>query len=258
MKEEPLVSIITPVYNAAKYIAETIESVIAQNYKNWELILVDDNSTDESVSVIRPYLKDDRVNLIELAENEGAAKARNTGIKAAKGELIAFIDADDIWKKDKLKKQIEFIRKKDIAFSFTSYDFGDENAHSAGKTVVAPEMLTYKKALSRTVIFTSTVMFNLGETKAGKRLAKEDIYMPQIASEDTATWWKILRSGYTAYGLDEVLTIYRRPAGGSLSSNKGTAIKRIWNLYKKNEGFGTIKSIRYFIPWAIRATLRRL
>lgn len=245
------VSIVVPVYNAAAFLKDTIESVKAQTYENWELILVDDCSTDESISIVRDYMTDERIILLQNESNMKAAKSRNNGIKKASGDFLCFLDADDIWMKDKLETQLDFMKKNDAAFSYTAYEFGDENAKGLGKYVEVLPKLDYEKALSRTIIFTSTVMFDL------RKLQKEDIMMPDVFSEDTATWWKILKKGYTAYGLEKVLTIYRRP-GKSLSSNKKEAIKRIWNLYRNVEGLGFFKSARCFIFWALRATLRRI
>ncbi|WP_026650842.1 glycosyltransferase family 2 protein [Butyrivibrio proteoclasticus] len=248
-----MVSIIVPVYNAAEYIAETIRMVSAQTYKDWELILVDDASSDGSSSVIEKEIKAQgkRIRLIKKSKNEGAAAARNTGIDASAGRYIAFLDADDIWKEDKLEKQIAFMEKTGAAFSFHSYEFGDDKANPTGKIVHAPKTLNFRQALSRTVIFTTTVMFDT------EKIDMEIIHMPRVPSEDTATWWRILKSGYTAYGLDENLAIYRRPPK-SLSSNKFLAIKRIWFLYRNIAGLSGIQALYYFGGWAIRATLRRL
>lgn len=257
------ISIIVPVYNAGKYIEETIRMVEKQTFKNWELILVDDCSADNSREIIQKYLdgrnsqkkeeqeKKDQIRLIKKEKNEGAAMARNTGMDAARGRYIAFLDADDIWMADKLEKELAFMEEKQAAFVCTSYEFGDERARGTGKIVHVPETLTYKKALSRTVIFTTTVL--LDTAKTGRKL----IHMPVVKSEDTALWWKLLRNGFTAYGLDEVLAIYRRPAE-SLSSNKLEAIKRIWHLYRKQEGLSVLQSAWYFVFWALRATLRRM
>ena len=181
----------------------------------------------------------------------GAAGGRNRGLDEAQGRYIAFLDADDIWKSDKLSKQLKFMEENDAAFCFTSYEFGDEEAVGTGKFVRVPRTLSYREALSRTVIFTSTVMFDT------QKIDKSLLYMPYIASEDTATWWSILRTGVTAEGLDEVLTVYRRPKK-SLSSNKFSAIKRIWALYREREGLGVLSSAWYFAGWAVRATLRRI
>ncbi|MDO4302782.1 MAG: glycosyltransferase family 2 protein [Bacillota bacterium] len=252
-KTSELVSIIVPVYNAGAYIEETISMVKKQTCENWELLLVDDCSSDDSRQKICACMehKDDRIRLIEKERNEGAARARNTGIEAAKGRYIAFLDADDLWMEDKLEKELAFMKEKQAAFVFTAYEFGDEEGKPTGKVVHVPPSLTYDKALSRTVIFTTTVL--LDTEKTGHDLIK----MPEVKSEDTATWWKILKNGYTAYGLDQVLAIYRRPAK-SLSSNKLEAVRRIWNLYRRQEQLPVLYSIYNLIFWALRATLRRI
>ena len=143
------------------------------------------------------------------------------------------------------------MREKRAGFLFSAYEFGDEDARPTGKVVHVPETLTYKKALSRTVIFTTTVVLDRNV------IPDELIRMPQVESEDTATWWQILRAGYTAYGLDEVLVVYRRPPR-SLSSNKCKAVKRIWNLYRRQEKLSVASSAFYFVFWAYRATIRRI
>lgn len=249
-----MVSIIVPVYNAAAFICQTMEMVRAQSYTEWELILVDDCSKDNSVEVIKEYLKekpDERIHLIQKEKNEGAALTRNRGIKEAKGRYIAFLDADDVWFSHKLQKQMEFMKKEEAGFVFSAYEFGDENAKGTGRIVHVPKELNYKKALSRTVIFTTTVLLDT------KKIPKELIYMPNVPSEDSATWWQILRTGHVARGLDEVLAIYRRP-GKSLSSNKLKAIQRIWYLYREVEQLPFLTSCFAFVGWAYRASVRRL
>lgn len=252
---DKLVSIIVPVYNAGKYIEETIHMVEKQTYQQWELILVDDFSTDNSRQIIKKYMETgkcrEKVRLIEKEVNEGAAVARNTGMDAAGGRYIAFLDADDIWMADKLQKELAFMEENQAAFACTSYEFGDERARGTGKIVHVPATLTYQKALSRTVIFTTTVLLDTAKT------GRELIHMPLVKSEDTALWWKLLRNGFTAYGLDEVLAIYRRPAK-SLSSNKWEAVKRIWYLYRKEEKLSVFQSARHFVFWALRAAIRRM
>lgn len=259
--QEKLVSIIVPVYNAGVYIEETIRMVEKQTYQEWELILVDDCSSDNSKAVIEEYLQKrnsleegmrrQEIRLLVKQQNEGAAMARNTGMEAAKGRYIAFLDADDIWLSKKLSKEMTFMEKQQASFVFSAYEFGDENAKGTGKIVHVPEKLTYRRALSRTVIFTTTVLLDR------KKIPAELLSMPNVKSEDTAFWWKLLKNGIVACGLDEVLAIYRRPAK-SLSSNKWEAIKRIWNLYRRQEQLPVIAAAYYFVFWAMRATLRRL
>ena len=248
-----MVSIVVPVYNAANYIEKTMDMVCSQTYKDWELILVDDASRDNSAEIIENYIKKQgkRIRLIRKNVNQGAAEARNTGIDASSGRFIAFLDADDVWMPDKLEKQVAYMEKTGAAFCFHAYEFGDEKANPTGRIVHVPPVLKYKQALSRTIIFTTTVMFDT------EKIDMEIIHMPNVPSEDTATWWRILKSGYEAYGLDENLAIYRRPAK-SLSSNKLEAIRRIWFLYRNIAGLSVAKSLFYFGGWAVRATLRRV
>lgn len=274
-KADGLVSIIVPVYRAAAYIADTIAMVFSQTYGRWELILVDDCSGDGSVEAVEKALSayghhpsdavlehvshieeypcgdGKKVFLVCKNKNEGAAAARNTGMDLAGGRYIAFLDADDIWVPDKLGKQLSFMREKGAGFAFSAYEFGDEKAGPTGRVVHVPGTLAYKKALSRTVIFTTTVVLD-------RNIVPDDLMrMPRVESEDTATWWQILRAGHTAYGLDEVLAVYRRPAK-SLSSNKLKAVKRIWNLYRRQEKLSVSASAFYFVFWAYRATMRRI
>ncbi|MDR0220626.1 MAG: glycosyltransferase [Lachnospiraceae bacterium] len=252
-----MVSIVIPVYNAEKYIAETIKSVLAQTYTDWELILVDDGSADESVAriaevlLVVPDKVRGRIQVIRKEKNEGAAAARNAGLYLAKGRYLAFLDGDDLWLPDKLAKQLAFMEKTGAAFSFTGYEFGDENAAPSGKVVHVPPTLDYRGALSRTVISTITVLFDVSV------LGKELLEMPSIKSEDTATWWRILRNGHTAHGLDEVTAIYRRYPR-SLSADKLEAVRRIWRLYRHQEGLGLCYSLWNLAFWAVRATLRRI
>lgn len=248
------ISIVVPVYNAEKYIEQTISMVRKQTFSDWELILVEDCSKDNSREVLEKItekLEDPRIQVIYKEKNEGAARARNTGLMAATGKYLAFLDADDIWKETKLEKELAFMKEKNAAFVFTAYEFGDEQGVGTGKIVTVPAELTYKKALSRTVIFTSTTLFDIEKT------GRELLTMPEVPSEDSATWWQILRAGHTAYGYPEVTTVYRRPPK-SLSSNKGKAIQRIWYLYRNVEKLSLFTSAWCFAGWAFRATLRRL
>lgn len=251
--QEDLISIIIPVYNAEKFLKETIESVEKQTYKNWELILVNDCSQDDSVKIIEEKIKEnDKIRLINLKENSGAAIARNTGIMEAKGRYIVFIDSDDKWSSKKLEVQINFMKENDCAFSFTSYEFADENCIGNGKVVHVPKKINYRQALKNTTIWTSTVMFDV------EKLGKELIQMPNVRrGQDTATWWKVLKQIDYAYGIDEVLSYYRR-AGQTLSSNKAKALKRTWHLYRNVEHLNVFYSFYNFCWYCFNAVRRRV
>lgn len=253
--QDGLVSIVVPMYRAAEYIERTIRCVEAQTYPNWELILVDDCGPDESLAVAEQYRNrsscKEKIRILRNPENFGAAGSRNRGVEAARGRYLAFLDADDVWLPSKLEEELLFLQQKEAAFAFTSYEFGDEEAVGTGRVVHVPQKLDFSHALSRTVIFTSTVLFDTWQ------IGKELLHMPDIGSEDTALWWTVLKTGVTAYGMDRVLTIYRRPAK-SLSSNKGRAVKRFWNLLLTVGECSYPAALVHLIGWAFRATLRRI
>lgn len=247
-----MVSIVVPVYNAERFLPKTIGLVQKQTYRDWELILVDDCSSDNGAAIVRQYAKDDtRIRLIQQEVNAGAARSRNLGISQANGRYLCFLDADDIWTSQKLEKELAYMKEKKAAFVFTGYEFADAKGEGLGKIVHVPETISYEQALKNTTIFTSTVMIDRD------KIADTDIYMPQIASEDTATWWHILKKYQIGYGLDENLVRYRRTEG-TLSSNKLVAIQRIWGLYRRQEKLSWCKSIYCMFFWAFRAVLRRV
>ena len=249
---QPLVSIVTPVYNAERFLPDTIKTVQDQTYENWEWLLVDDQSSDRSVEIIKEAAKsDERIKLIQLSKNGGAATARNAGIDAANGKYLAFQDADDLWHPEKLAKQVAFMQENDVAFSFTGYEFANTDGVPNGKKVYVPAKLTYKQALKNTTISTITVMFDM------TKLAKKDVYMPNVKSEDTATWWNVLRSGEVAHGLNEILSFYRRSAN-TKSSNKFTAIKQTWHLYREQQKLRLMYSSYCFMWYIFNATRRRI
>lgn len=252
------VSVVIPVYKLEKYIMETLDCILAQTYTDWEIVLVDDNGGDRSADIIKEYAAEkgmeDRIRLIYQKDVYGAAAARNTGVNESLGRYVAYLDGDDVWLPEKLEHELAFMKEKDAAFVFTGYEFADENAVGMGKVVRVPETLNYKQALKNTTIFTSTVLFDT------EKIPREKLQMPLIKSEDTALWWRLLREGNIAYGLDENLVLYRRPGknGQSLSSNKLEAIKRVWALYRKAEGLNVFVSAYNFCFWAVRAVLRRV
>ncbi|GAA0861352.1 glycosyltransferase family 2 protein [Paraclostridium tenue] len=250
--DKKLVSIITPVYNASSFIKETIQSVQAQTYENWEMILVDDCSKDNSCEIISKFVEDDsRIRYIRLEQNSGAAVARNTAIKNAKGRYIAFLDSDDIWYKSKLEKQIRFMQDGDIAFSFTGYELMTEDGTLLNKAIKVPKVIDYEGYLKNTIIGCLSVIID--KDKIGY------FEMPNIrANQDMATWLYILRDRKCkAYGLNECLAQYRL-VNGSISNNKFKAAKSVWNVYRNIENLSIVKSIYVFSNYSINAILKRV
>ena len=249
-----MISVVIPVYNLEKYIEQTLDSVLAQNISDMEIILVDDMSTDNSASIINRYKArhiEAPIRLIEPGEKLKAHGARNLGIRESGGRYIAFLDGDDLWKPGKLEKQLKVMEEKKCGFSYTGYEFADKDATPMGKVVKVPAKITYKRALRNTTIFTSTVVFDTDI------VPKEELVFPDIKSEDTALWFKLLRKGYAACGIQENFVLYRR-TGNSLSSDKSDAARRIWNLYRKSEQLPFLYSCFCFIGWGFNAVKRRI
>ena len=248
---EPLVSIITPVYNAEMFLSDTIKSVQNQTYKNWEMLLVDDCSKDNSAQIIKEFQKyDDRIKYIKLEKNSGASVSRNTGIKNAKGRFIAFVDSDDIWKPEKLEVQVKYMLENNLGFTFTSYRYMKEDGELTNKVAKAPSKINYNGLLKNTIIGCSTVLID-------KNIV-EYFEMPLVRrGQDTATWLQILRKEKYAYGIDKDLVDYRL-VGESLSSNKIIALKRTWNTYRNVEKLGLIKSSYVFCFYVFNAIKKRI
>lgn len=242
---ESLVSVITPSYNSSPFIKETIESVQTQSYANWEMIIVDDQSKDDSVHVIKQYIKKDpRIKLITLDQNAGAARARNIALKEAQGDYIAFLDSDDLWLPTKLEEQVAFMQKDNLAFSFTSYSLIDEQGNSMNIKIHAPKVVDYKYLLGNTTIGCLTVMLDRHQFK--------QIEMPIIQPEDTALWLILLRLGYQAHGLQKILSNYRI-VSNSTSRNKLKAAYRYWKLLRNQEKLNFVKANFYFSQYAYHA-----
>lgn len=249
MNTESLVSIITPSYNSERFMSQTIESILNQTYTNWELIIVDDCSSDETLSIVRKFT-DERIRLYQLKENSGAAVARNTAMDHANGRYLAFLDSDDMWTKDKLTKQVYFMQKNDFAFTFTSYQSMYEDGTLVNKSIPVPYAVSYKFLLKNTIIGCLTVM--LDREKIGQQ------YMPNIrAGQDTAFWLKLMRQGFVAYGLNEPLAYYRS-VSNSISSNKFKAVKRTWRIYREIEKLPILKASWYFIQYSVNAIKKRM
>lgn len=241
---QPLISVITPAYNAEKFIGETIESVLAQTYKNWEMIIVDDQSKDGTVACVEKYQqKDRRIKLVVLETNSGSAVARNKAMEIAEGRYIAFLDSDDLWLPEKLEVQLAFMQHKDIAFSFTKYMRIRENGSETSDIMSVPNVVNYNQLMKRCVIGCLTVMID--REKVG-RLEMVNIRTRQ----DYAYWLTITRKGFLAYGIPQVLAKYR-VVENSISSNKLKAARQNWNLFRHIENQPLGKSIWYFVNYAV-------
>lgn len=230
-----LVSIIMPTYNCGQFITESILSVQQQTYKDWELIIVDDCSQDNTEEVLQKFEQDSRIQYIKLDQNGGPAVARNTGIEKADGEYIAFLDSDDLWTSNKLEKQLTFMQANDYNFTCTSYDQIDEKGQFLDRIIQSKKQLNYNKLLLNNYVGNSTVIYNC------KNLGK--ITAPVIRKRnDYALWLKILKREPYVYGLDEVLAHYR-VRENSVSSNKKALVKYQYELYRKIEKLSFLKSV---------------
>tara|TARA_R110001632_G_scaffold164240_3_gene282636 strand:+ start:114 stop:908 length:795 start_codon:yes stop_codon:yes gene_type:complete len=242
--EQPLVSIITPLYNAQDFITQTIESIQAQTYQNWEQIIVDDLSTDGSVGLVKELAaKDGRIRLITLSRNCGAAEARNKATTLATGDYIAFLDADDCWHPEKLEKQISFMKANNCDVSFTSYVQIDESGKPIGKRIIALPKLSYSKQHLNNYIGNLTGIYKAAQI--GKIIA------PNIRKrQDWAVWLEaIKKSGKPALGIQEDFAYYRVRIG-SISANKMNLIKYNFQFYRTYLGYSWLKSaiclLRFF------------
>ena len=238
------VSVITPCYNSEKYIKATIESVIRQSFRAFELIIIDDGSDDSTCEIVEEYQqKDPRIRLLKQAVNGGPAQARNAGIAVAKGQYIAFIDSDDIWLENKLERQIDFMKRENAPISFTAYKKIDVDGKLISGMVEVPDRIGYQELLKSNVMGCLTVVYDV--SIVGKE------YMPEILKrQDHGLWLKILHKGHIAYGLNEDLARYRI-GPYSVSRNKAAAAVYQWKLYREIEKLSILNSIYYFSQYAI-------
>lgn len=230
IQEPPVVSIITPNHNCAQFIGEMIRSVQAQTCQDWELIIVDDCSTDESCEVVRSYMKSDpRIRLLQNSRNSGAAESRNLALREARGCWIAFLDSDDLWHPEKLEKQLRFMKEGGFAFSYTQYEEISESGESTGIIVSGPCHITKWGMLGFCWLGCLTVMYD-----------KKKLGGLQIAdikkNNDYAMWLNLSRKA-DCYLLPEVLAKYRRGRSGSISSHSKITMT-IWHykMWRKAEG----------------------
>lgn len=249
----PLVSIITASYNSAEFIGQTIDSILAQTFADWELLITDDCSTDDTVEIIRNYAaRDRRIKWFRLETNSGAGIARNHSIREAQGRYIAFCDSDDQWKPNKLEEQLSFMRSNGYAFTYTSYDVVDEDGNAVGHVKCRP-MFTYRTLLQDNGIGCLTSIYD--RDVVGKA------YMPAVRKrQDWGLWLDIIKKTGSAYGLQRSLSIYR-DRKGSISSNKLAMCKHNYALYRDVENFSAITSFCllafYFLPYHVYKKIKQ-
>ena len=251
MENQPLISVIMPCYNMEKYISDSIMSVRQQTYPNWELLIVDDNSTDATASVVENHCRQDtRIQCTVKPNHSGIADTRNQCLKMAKGRYLAFLDSDDVWHPEKLERQLQFMTERNIGFSYSSYDCIDETGKPLEKSVKTAGNLDYDAYANNTIIGCSTVMVD-------KSIVGEVVVPNFRTSEDTATWLNILKKGFLAYAIDEPLTSYRIRQH-SASSNKLKASSDLWRVYRKQEKMSLFKAFGCFVSYAFHAVKKRL
>lgn len=240
---ENLISIITPVHNSEKYIQDTIKSVQNQTYKNWELLLIDDYSSDNGVSIIEEIKSDDsRIKLILNKKKSGPAISRNKGIEAAKGDFITFLDADDIWFPHFLNESLHKCLDNKYEFVFASYHRLDESLEPYISDFIVPEKVNYKDLLKACPIPCLTAFIDI------RRIGK--YYMPIMSKrQDWGLWLAILKNVDFAYGIEEPLAAYRMRKD-SVSRSKRKLIPYVWQIYREVEKLNVFKSSYYFMCWA--------
>ena len=243
------VSIIMPVYNDIKNISSAIESVINQSYLYWELIIIDDGSSLNIQKHISRYLLDERITYYRINNNIGVAGARNIGIKKAKARYLAFLDSDDIWLNNKLLKQIDFMQKNKVAFSYMQYRHFYKEINNVGNIIDVKEKISYKDLLKGNIIGCLTVMIDRKKIK--------DIYFSNYKHEDYILWLYILKKGFCAYGIKEDLARYRK-SPNSLTGNKMKSFCWTWNVYRNSEKLSPLKSLYYLFFYIIKGIKKHL
>lgn len=246
-----LVSVITPVYNAEKFLENTLFSVINQTYRNIEIILVDDCSKDNSAEIINRYTSEQIKIVYYLQDmNKGAGAARNKALELAKGQYVAFLDSDDVWLPQKIERQIVIMKEKETGFSYAAIEMIDEDGKQIKPKRHIKEVCDYNYLLHNTIIATSSVVID--------RSILGDFRMPlRRGGQDYATWLMLLRNGEVAYGINEVLCQYR-VVSGSLSSNKLKSIKQVWEIQTQDEKIGKVSATLNVSHFILNALMKYL
>jgi teichuronic acid biosynthesis glycosyltransferase TuaG len=248
MLTSELVSIITPAFRAARFVGDSIRSAVAQDYPNWEMLIVDDCSPDDTAKRVEEWVgRDSRVRLIRQPRNGGPAAARNAALASASGRFAAFLDSDDYWLPQKLSRQLEFMRTNGAAISFTGFRRITEDGGQIGRLLTVPERLTYTQLLGNTAIATSTVIID--------RSITGPLQMRPVYYDDFVLWLSLLRRGHVAFGMNEDLMRYR-VVGKSVSRNKSRSAREVWKTYRNVEELGILRSAWCFANYSARGWLK--
>lgn len=248
--ENNMVSIVTPMYNGERFVSQTIESVLLQTYQDWEMLIVDDGSKDGSAAIVEGYAgKDSRVKLIRQP-NGGSASARNHALREARGRYVCFLDADDLWDSTFLEKQLNFLRQKDAGIVYASYRRINEQGEEILRPFIVPGRVNYKGLLKTCSISCLTVLFD--REKTGENFFNESL---RSMRDDFVFWLTLLKKVDYAYGNPEVLASYR-VFSTSTTGNKKKVMKPQFMVYYKVEKLGIVRSVYYFIHWAINGFLK--
>lgn len=244
MTPSNLISVVMPAYNSERYISEAIRSVISQTYENWELIVIDDGSTDSTPDIVKSFADvDKRITFVQNEKNLGVALTRNRGFELACGEWVALLDSDDVWHNDKLEKQLEVAERTGCDVVYCSYTMIDEDRHLLSEYVVPPKT-SYEELLKESTISCSTALLS-------RRITDSEHFLSEYYHEDYVYWLHLLKQGYVAAGSTESLVDYR-VAEGSRSHDKLKAAKNRWYIYRKAEQLPLWRSVTVFCSYAMR------
>lgn len=245
----PLVSVIMPCHNGEKYLADAIRSVQSQTFPDWELLIIDDNSSDSSVNIIEEFCKSDsRIKLFHTKQSSGMpATPRNVGIKNAAGRLIAFLDCDDIWLPTKLARQVPLFGTKNVAVVFSYYAKMDGEGSYGSVPISSPVFVSYVRMLGGNCIGNLTGMYDT--EKCGK------IFQKEIHHEDYLMWLEILGKGFFALNTNTVEAVYRE-SRSSVSGSKLRIFRWQWNILRKELNVPFFKAARYFVHYAVGGFLK--
>jgi teichuronic acid biosynthesis glycosyltransferase TuaG len=250
LAHDDLISIITPAYNSEGTLAETIQSVLAQTYPYWEMLVVDDQSSDGTLALAKSFAeKDQRIKVLQSPKNLGCAGARNVALEEAKGRFVCFLDADDLWLENKLESQLGFTKTNGAALSYTCFRCISADGKEVGPVVPIPEFLDYEELLKQNRIATLTTMIDTEKTGP--------VRMTLAPRDDFILWLSIAKQGLLVMGIIQDLARYRLMPG-SVSSSKIWSARKVWTLFRQSQNMSRTEALYYYAQYAVRSTYKHL